>query len=82
MTERRTGLVLTAEQERALDEVRPHVDQLQAEFGGEWEIGPCHPWNGTVERLYARRRRAAEGELAAVSARSVEELRVKLRDRS
>ncbi|MDT0326941.1 hypothetical protein [Nocardiopsis lambiniae] len=81
MTERRTGVVLTPEQERALDLVRPHVDQLQAEFGDRWEIGPCHPWNGTVGRLYAKRRTEAVGELPAVSARTVEELRVKLRER-
>lgn len=82
MTGRRTGLVLTPEQERALDLVRPHVDQLKAEFGEEWEIGPCHPWNGTVERLYARRRGAATGELTALSAHTPERLRAKLRERS
>ncbi|CAL9362745.1 hypothetical protein SUDANB121_00708 [Nocardiopsis dassonvillei] len=82
MTERKPGVALTPEQERALELVRPHVDQLQVEFGEAWEIGPCHPWNGTVERLYARRRREVEGELPAVSARTVEELRAKLRERS
>lgn len=80
MTERRIGLVLTTEQRRALDEVRPHVDQLDAEFGVEWEIGPCHPWNGTVQRLYARRWDPVAGQLPAVSARSAGELRAKLLD--
>ncbi|WP_017586636.1 hypothetical protein [Nocardiopsis ganjiahuensis] len=82
MSAQRTGLVLTPEQERALEAVRPHVDQLQAEFGEMWEIGPCHPWNGTVERLYAKRRAPVSGELGSLSARTVDELHAKLHVRS
>jgi hypothetical protein len=78
----RTGLQLTPEQRKALDLVRPHVDQLDAEFGDTWDIEPCHPWNGTVERLYATRRVPVPGELSSLSARTVGELRAKLRERS
>jgi hypothetical protein len=82
VTRRYTGLRLTPEQQKALDGIRPHVDQLHAEFGDTWEVGPCHPWNGTVERLYAKRHEVVEGEVSALSARTVDELRAKLRDRS
>lgn len=82
MTRRYSGLRLTPEQKQALDDIRPHIEQLQAEFGDTWEIGPCHPWNGRVVRIYARRRAPMTGALAALSAKTPDDLRYLLRDRS